>query len=222
MNLHEGHRQRVYERFKKEGLDNFSPHNLLELVLFYSIPRMDTNEIAHRLIDRFGSVSGVFDAQESELLKIEGIGERSVTLLKMLPQLARYYMTEKTVDIIISSAKEAGEYLLPRYIGRTTETVTVICLDSKNKVISTQIVHEGSVNMAEISIQSIASAAISSHASSIILAHNHPGVVSLPSYEDLRTTKTLCNTMETLNIKVLDHIIIADNDFVSMAESGKL
>ena len=217
MNLHNGHRQRVLDRFRKEGIDSFSPHNILEMVLFYSIPRMDTNEIAHRLIDRFGSVAGVFDAPESELLKVDGIGDRSAAFLKMIPQLARYYMTEKAEDKIITSSRDAGEYLLPRYIGRTTEAVMVICLDNKNKVISTQVVHEGNVNTAEISIQAIATAALSCNATSVIVAHNHPGGLSLPSNEDIKTTEVICRTLSALNIKVLDHIIIADNDFVSLA-----
>ena len=222
MNLHNGHRQRVLDRFRKEGIDGFSPHNILEMVLFYSIPRMDTNEIAHRLIDRFGSVAGVFDAPESELLKVDGIGERSAAFLKMIPQLARYYMTEKAEDKIITSSRDAGEYLLPRYIGRTTEAVMVICLDNKNKVISTQVVHEGNVNTAEISIQAIATAALGCNATSVIVAHNHPGGLSLPSNEDIKTTEVICRTLSALNIKVLDHIIIADNDFVSLADSGKI
>ncbi len=222
MNLHNGHRQRVLDRFRKEGIDSFSPHNILEMVLFYSIPRMDTNEIAHRLIDRFGSVAGVFDAPESELLKVDGIGERSAAFLKMIPQLARYYMTEKAEDKIITSSRDAGEYLLPRYIGRTTEAVMVICLDNKNKVISTQVVHEGNVNTAEISIQAIATAALGCNATSVIVAHNHPGGLSLPSNEDIKTTEVICRTLSALNIKVLDHIIIADNDFVSLADSGKI
>ena len=222
MNLHNGHRQRVLDRFRKEGIDGFSPHNILEMVLFYSIPRMDTNEIAHRLIDRFGSVAGVFDAPESELLKVDGIGDRSAAFLKMIPQLARYYMTEKAEDKIITSSRDAGEYLLPRYIGRTTEAVMVICLDNKNKVISTQVVHEGNVNTAEISIQAIATAALGCNATSVIVAHNHPGGLSLPSNEDIKTTEVICRTLSALNIKVLDHIIIADNDFVSLADSGKI
>ena len=222
MNLHNGHRQRVLDRFRKEGIDSFSPHNILEMVLFYSIPRMDTNEIAHRLIDRFGSVAGVFDAPESELLKVDGIGDRSAAFLKMIPQLARYYMTEKAEDKIITSSRDAGEYLLPRYIGRTTEAVMVICLDNKNKVISTQVVHEGNVNTAEISIQAIATAALGCNATSVIVAHNHPGGLSLPSNEDIKTTEVICRTLSALNIKVLDHIIIADNDFVSLADSGKI
>lgn len=222
MNLHEGHRQRVFDRYKKEGLESFSPHNILELILFYSIPRVDTNEIAHRLIDRFGSVSGVFDAPESELMKVQGVGERTAILLKMIPELARYYMTEKTDDKIISSSKEAGEFLLPRFIGRKNETVMVVCLDSKSKVIATEIVHEGNVNTAEVSIPMIATAAVRNSATSIIVAHNHPGGIALPSTEDIRTTQALSKSLRTLNIKMLDHIIIADNDFVSMAESKSI
>ncbi len=222
MGIHDGHRQRVYDRFRKEGLDSFSPHNVLEMLLFYSIPRADTNEIAHRLIERFGSIAAVFDAPESELVKVTGVGERSAMLIKMIPQLSRYYMTDKTADVIINSSRQAGEYLLPRYVGRTVETVMVICLDNKGKVINTTIVHEGNINVSEVSVQAIASVALQSKAAAIIIAHNHPDGVALPSGDDISTTKIICRTLAALNVKVVDHIIIGDNDFVSVFDSGKL
>ena len=222
MGIHDGHRQRVYDRFRKEGLDSFSPHNVLEMLLFYSIPRADTNEIAHRLIERFGSLAAVFDAPESELVKVTGVGERSAMLIKMIPQLSRYYMTDKTADVIINSSRQAGEYLLPRYVGRTVETVMVICLDNKGKVINTTIVHEGNINVSEVSVQAIASVALQSQAAAIIIAHTHPDGVALPSGDDISTTKIICRTLAALNVKVVDHIIIGDNDFVSVFDSGKL
>lgn len=222
MGIHDGHRQRVYDRFRKEGLDSFSPHNVLEMLLFYSIPRADTNEIAHSLIERFGSLAAVFDAPESELVKVTGVGERSAVLIKMIPQLSRYYMTDKTADVIINSSRQAGEYLLPRYVGRTVETVMVVCLDNKGKVINTTIVHEGNINVSEVSVQAVASVALQSKASAIIIAHNHPDGVALPSADDISTTKLICRTLAALNVKVVDHIIIGDNDFVSVFDSGKL
>ncbi|MBQ2865054.1 MAG: DNA repair protein RadC [Clostridia bacterium] len=222
MGIHDGHRQRVYERFRKEGLDSFSPHNVLELLLFYSIPRADTNEIAHRLIERFGSVAAVFDAPESELVKVSGVGERSAVLIKLIPQMARYYMTEKTADIMINSSRQAGEFLLPRFVGRTVETVMVICLDNKNKVLNCSIVHEGSINVAEVSVQAIAAVALHSKAAAIIIAHNHPDGVAVPSNDDVATTRLICRTLGALNIRVVDHIIVGDNDFVSLADSGKI
>ena len=131
-------------------------------------------------------------------------------------------MQDKTTDVIINSTKAAAEYFLPRYIGRTVETVMVMCLDNKNKVISVRTVHEGSVNVSEVSVQAIASAALSCSAAAIVLAHNHPDGVALPSNEDVDTTRTICRTLAALNIKVLDHIIIADHDYVSIAHSGNL
>lgn len=92
---HEGHRERLKNRFLTSSLDNFEPHNILELLLFYSIPRQDTNEIAHALLDRFGSLKGVFDADFSELIKIKGIKENSATLIKLIPQISRAYMFEE-------------------------------------------------------------------------------------------------------------------------------
>ena len=222
MNVHEGHRKRVYERFLKEGLDNFSPHNVLELVLFYSIPRIDTNEIAHRLINRFGSVAGVFDAPKGELMKVEGVGERTAVLLKLIPQLARYYMSEDSEPCIIDSPQDAVNLVVPRFIGKKTETVLLVCLDNKNKIISVNTVHEGNVNTAEISVGAIASVALSSGASAVVLAHNHPDGVALPSEEDLITTQLICKTLKALNIRMVDHIVVGDKDYVSIAQSGNI
>ena len=151
-----------------------------------------------------------------------GVGERSAVLIKMIPQLARYYMTDKTADVIITGSRQAGEYLLPRYVGRTVETVMVVCLDNKSKVINTVIVHEGNINVSEVSIQAIASVALQSKASAIIIAHNHPDGIALPSNDDIATTKVICRTLAALNVRVVDHIIVGDNDFVSMLDSGKL
>ena len=125
---HDGHRKRLKARFVKSGLDDFEPHNVLELILFYSVPRKDTNPIAHKLINRFGSVAGVFDAPKSELMKIEGVGERTAVLLKMIPQLARYYMSENSEPCIINSLQDAVKLVAPRFIGKKTESPRIFSL----------------------------------------------------------------------------------------------
>lgn len=220
MGLHEGHRQRLLRRFIEEGLDKFEPHNKLELLLFYAIPRRDTNEIAHRLLDTFGSFSAVLDAPIEELEKVPGIGTSAAAYLKLLGQTAQAYYTDQQKDICLDTTKKAGEYLLPRFIGRTQEAVCLVCLDQKCRVLNASMIHEGSVHAAEVNVRKIISTALKFNATGVILAHNHPGGIALPSPEDLATTRRIEQALEVVGIHLMDHIIIAERDFVSLADSG--
>lgn len=222
MGVHDGHRKRLIGRFLSEGLDSFSPHNVVELLLFFGVPRRDTNEIAHALLDSFGSLSGVMDAPISELKEIPGIGDNAAALLKLIPQLARAYMSDKENDICLNTTEKAGQYLLSRYIGRTEETVFMVCIDSKCRVTGTTLLHHGSVNAAEVNIRKIVATALKYNAVGVIIAHNHPGGVALPSNEDLVTTERIRAVLEPVKIQLVDHIIIADNDYVSLADSGNI
>ena len=220
MGLHEGHRQRLLRRFIEEGLDKFEPHNKLELLLFYAIPRRDTNEIAHRLLDTFGSFSAVLDAPIEELEKVPGIGTSAAAYLKLLGQTAQAYYTDQQKDICLDTTKKAGEYLLPRFIGRTQEAVCLVCLDQKCRVLNASMIHEGSVHAAEVNVRKIISTALKFNATGVILSHNHPGGIALPSPEDLATTRRIEQALEVVGIHLMDHIIIAERDFVSLADSG--
>lgn len=220
MGVHDGHRQRLLRRFIDEGLDGFEPHNKLELLLFYAIPRRDTNEIAHRLLDTFGSFSAVLDAPLEELEKIQGIGTSAAAYLKLLGQTAQAYYTDRQKDICLDTTQKAGEYLMPRFLGRTQEAVFLVCMDQKCRVLNAAVIHEGSVHAAEVNVRKIISTALKFNATGVILAHNHPGGVALPSPEDLATTRRIEQALEVVGIQLMDHIIIADRDFVSLADSG--
>ncbi|MBQ7492222.1 MAG: DNA repair protein RadC [Clostridia bacterium] len=222
MSVHDGHRQRMIQRFLQEGLDGFEEHQILEMLLFYSIPRRDTNETAHRLIDAFGSLSGVLDAPYQELLNVTGIGENTAAMLKLLPALTRVYQSAAVKDIRINSSAAAGEYLLPRFIGRRDEAVFLVCLDVKGQVLSCNLLHEGSVNSAEVNIRKIMSTVLKYNAVNVILAHNHPGGVALPSDEDLATTRRIRDALAPMDVTLVDHIIVAGGDYVSLADSGFL
>lgn len=222
MDLHKGHRQRLKERFLNEGFDSFSNHNILELLLFYSIPQRDTNELAHELINRFGSLSGVFDAPYEELVQVKGISSHSALLMSMLPQLCQRYLTDKNTEVILDSTEKAGHYLTRFYIGRKNEEVTILCLDGKCGLVGRFVLHEGSINSAEVSTRKVLKAALSSNAVGVILAHNHPGGIALPSAEDISTTKKIQQALASADIPLVDHIIVAGEDFVSMASSGML
>ena len=220
MGLHDGHRQRLIQRFLEEDLDNFEPHNALELLLFYAIPRKDTNELAHVLMDTFGSLKGVFDAPYEELIKVTGIGPNTAALLKLVPSLTRTYYSSDARSVILDTSEKSGEYFLPYYIGQTEEVVRLACLDAGGKVISNQILHRGSANAAEVNMRKIVNIALRNNAMGVILAHNHPGGLPLPSEEDVATTKSIREALMPMGILLMDHIIVAGQDYVSMARSG--
>ena len=220
-NLHEGHRKRMKERFIKSGLDDFAPHNILELLLFYSIPRGDTNPVAHRLIDTFGSLSGVFDATPEELVKVDGVGENSAILISMIPQIARKYLEDKADTAnIVGGCSDIGAFLLPKFVGRTNEALMMVSIDNKNKIISCSVVAEGTVDSAKVSRRKIMEEAMKVKATRVILAHNHPCGVAVPSSEDVVMTKEIGRLFAQVGIELVDHIIVANDDYVSMAASG--
>ena len=221
MSIHDGHRERLKKRFREEGLDGFTEFQILELLLFYIIPRRDTNPIAHALIDRFGSLHQVLEAPVEELEKVEGIGPNAALLLNLITSVARAYMVSRTENSkILRTIDECGEYLKSLFIGRRVETVYLLCLDAKCKVLGCREVGEGSVNSANVPTRRIVEIALGMNASSVILAHNHPSGIALPSKEDILTTRRVAAALSTVDIQLVDHIIVADDDYVSLVQSG--
>ena len=218
---HDGHRKRLKARFMKSGLDDFEPHNVLELLLFYGIPRKDTNPTAHKLINRFGSLSAVFDARPEELMKVDGITENTAVLISMIPQLARKYLEDKSDAVnAISGFDDIGTYLMPKFVGRTVETIMLAALDNKNKIISCSIIAEGENDHASLSKRKVMEEAIRVGATRVVLAHNHPRGFAMPSKEDIHLTEEVYALLRTVEIELVDHIIFAEDDFVSLAASG--
>ncbi len=221
MNPHKGHRERLRERFLAEGLDNFPEHNILELLLFYALPQKDTNPIAHALLTEFGSLAGVLDAPLEELCKVSGVGQNAAVLIKLLPPFWRRYQMSRTAgDDCLDTIEKAGAYLLPRFFGLKTEQVYVLCLDAKCKLLVCKKLFEGIVNAAQIHTRRVVELALACNASSVILAHNHLSGVALPSHDDRVTTLRLKEALESVGVFLADHIIVAEEDFVSMAQSG--
>ncbi len=221
MSIHRDHRSRVRQRFMEQGLDSFNEHQVLELLLFYSIPRIDTNEIAHRLMERFGSLAQVIDAPVKELTKVEGIGENSAVFISLLKQLLRYYhVNRRNQTCILRTIEECGDYLKPRFNGRDYETVFLLCLDAKCKVLACRLVEEGGVNSAGVSIRKVVDIALTENATSVVLAHNHPSGVALPSPEDVQTTYQIAQALKMVDVVLTDHIVVADDEYVSMVQSN--
>lgn len=221
MGIHDGHRARMKELLRNNGIDAFSDHTVLELLLYCSIPRGDVNPLAHELMNRFGTLAGVFEAPEEELLKVDGVGANTVYLIKLVPQIAKRYMVSRVYEnSIINSTEDAGKFLVPRFHGELNEMVYLLSLDAKGKVLNCSLVGTGDVNSANVSIRKIVSTALKYNATSVILAHNHTSGMALPSGDDVNTTIELHEALRRVDVTLLDHLIIADDDFVSLAANG--
>ena len=221
MSIHDGHRQRLKDRFRQEGLDKFDEIQVLELLLFYAIPQRDTNPLAHRLLEHFGSLAQVLEAPAEELEKVSGVGSNVATLLTLTTALARYYMVSRgNQTVALTTTEMCGDYLLPYFVGRRNETVFLLCLDAKCKVLGCKEVGEGSVNSAIVPIRRIVEMALGMNATTVVLAHNHPSGLAIPSGEDVQTTRRLAVALDTVDITLADHIVVADDDYVSMTQSG--
>ena len=220
MAVHDGHRDRLKEQFRQHGLESFTDIQALELLLFYGIPRRDTNPIAHALLERFGSFYQVLEASLNELQSVDGVGENAATLLKLAKAVAgRYAVSLAKVDTILDSTEKCGEYLKGFFVGKKTEVIYLLCLDSKCKPLSCTKVGEGSVNAAGLSIRKVAQTALSFNAVSVVLSHNHPGGYAIPSPEDEATTRRVAMALDAVGIILADHIVVSEDDFVSLVES---
>ena len=223
MGVHDGHRDRLRQSYLEHGLMSMNDINALELLLFYAIPRRDTNETAHRLLDRFGSLDGVFSASAEELQEVEGIGENAAALLTLIPEIMKKSRVSKSREIRqIRSSDDAGACLLPYFLNERDEVVYLLCLDTKRCVICCTEMGRGVVNSVDTGIRRIVEKALKVRACSAILAHNHPDGIALPSREDEVFTRALYNALETVGIRLEDHIIVAEDDYTSMADTGLL
>ena len=223
MGEHDGHRERLRQRFIQHGLDGLPDHEVLELLLFYALPRRDTNALARSLLKHFGSLEKVMEASIHDLQQVQGIGENAAVLIHLVVPIARRYQLSKNEKgFVVTSVKASAEYLKPFFLGAKEECIYLMCLDSKNKVISCLQLQEGSGNTVYLPIRKAAEVAIACSAASVILSHNHPTGVPTPSHADIETTRMLKNALEPLGIYVSDHIIIAGDQYYSMRATGAL
>ena len=221
MSIHDGHRQRLKELYRKEGLDNFQQVNVLELLLFYCVARKDTNELAHRLLSHFGSVSEVLDAPPEELEKVEGVSSHIATFLTMLPDVSRYYLINRADNTAIAhTTEQCGSYMMNYLAGQINETVYLLCLDAKCKILCCREVGRGSVNSAGISVRKIVQIALGANATTVVLAHNHPSGLAIPSGDDIQTTRRIARALHGVEIRLADHLVFANDEFVSLVQSG--
>ncbi len=220
---HQGHRKRLRQRFRTEGLEGFAPHEVLELLLCYARPRGDVNPLAHSLLDTFGSLKGVLEASPQQLMQVKGVGEEAATLIGMtVPLFRRYELSLAEERTVIDSTEAARTFCLALLMGHRTEHFYAVCLGANRCVLGWRLIAEGTVTEVAAYPRQIVETALNLGAQAVILCHNHPDGLCEPSAEDVSTTHHVYKVLEALGIRLLDHVIVANGGACSMAERGQL
>lgn len=219
--IHKGHRDRMKQEFLKGGLESFSDVRALELLLFYALPQGDVNPLAHTLLETFESLAGVMDAGFEELRQVPGIGEHAAILLKLIPALSAKYLASRTSEtFILRDSRDLQDLFAPYFFGARNEMSFLACFDAKGKLLGVRKVSEGSPTATDIGVRRMVSAALSCNASLVVLAHNHPSGIASPSDDDLSTTLYLRKYLQGMDIQLYDHVILTDDDMISLRDSG--
>ena len=223
MNTSPGHRKRLRERFLRAGESGLHDHELIELLLTYAIPRKDTKAIAKKLLDRFGTMNGILEAEQGELREIDGLGPASVALLKLI-----HTLNLKSLDPIIKrtdvlkSPGTVADYFRKRMRKFREERFVVAVVDTRNKVIDIKELQYGTVDQAVVYPRRVVEFALERRARGVIIIHNHPSGECAPSREDHRITGEIRNALNTVSITLLDHVIVGTEDHFSFKDAGLL
>jgi len=216
-----GHRERLRERFSRNGFEGFHDYEILELLLTYAIPRVDVKPIAKRLLKVFGTLAGVFDAPLAELTQIEGMGERGAVFLTLVRQVeVRYLASDLPGKSVFDRPEKVKAHLRLLVQGRGMECFGAIFTDQQNRHVATQILFEGTVDRAAVYPRNLMKRALELDAKGMIIFHNHPGGTPRASDEDIQLTKRMAEAGAPLDIKVLDHFLIAGTEVLSFKENG--
>ncbi len=218
-NTHEGHRARMRKRYLDTGFDSFQDHEILEMILYNCYTRRNTNDIAHKLLDSFGSISAVLEAPVDALIGC-GISESVAVYLRMIPDVCRVYFDDKnnSKDKIIDY-DTVGQSFVNKFIGRVDESVYLLLTDAKSKEVFCGVVSTGTSLSSDVSIRKIVDLAMRYNATNAVIAHNHPSGVAVPSRADLVMTSALHHTLRSIGVRLVDHIIVADDEYVSLRET---
>lgn len=221
--LHSGHRDRLRKKFLQYGADGLEFHELMELLLFYSIPRKDTNEIAHRLLERFPTLGRLMSAEYDELCDIKGISENSAVLIRLFSELAhRYYkeLAAEETDGKLETLAQQAIYLRPYFLGAKVEQMYLLCLDHQWRPVYCDRISEGGVSAVKVDCRKLAETALKYRAARVIVAHNHPDGFAMFSSADVQTTNYIRNALGVLDIPLYDHLLFAGVEFVSFRQQG--
>lgn len=220
---HTGHRDRLREEFRANGAGALKDYELLELILFYSIPRKDTRPIARRLINKFGSFAAVLDADEEELRKIDGVGEHTAALLELIPAAAGRYLTDRGNEMSrkpLDDAQKISDHLLGYFVDKKVECFYILCLDSEYRPLLCEMLNEGGERNVAVNLRRLGSLVCDSKARNVVIAHNHPFGAAKPSAEDISLTEQVAVFVRGIGARLTDHLIFGKNEVFSMAGSG--
>ena len=219
--MHSGHRERMKQRFRETELNGFSDVNVLELLLFYALPRQDTNPLAHKLIARFGSFQDVIDAPYEDLLSVSGVGDNVATLLKLIPAVCkRYTRSKQKRKMSYTRYEDLEDYVIPLFSFDTEETLFMICMDSGNHITYCEPLNKGQLESVSVEPRDVVRVAMNERATRVVLAHNHPSGVAMPSTSDISLTMSIKEALALFNIELLDHFIVAEEACMSMRKHG--
>jgi DNA repair protein RadC len=220
-NTKEGHRKRLREKFLKSGLEGFNDYEIIELLLSLGTPRRDCKQPAKEAIKRFHNLRGVLEAPAKELQKIDGIGAHNAFGIKLVQEVAREFLKSKILEKpFFSSSQEVFDYLYHSMRGLKKEVFKVMYLNSRNQILDTIDLSEGTVNSSSVSPREVIESALKSNAAALILAHNHPSGGITPSSADKKLTRNMVYSGKIMQVSILDHIIIGDNRYYSFAGEG--
>lgn len=216
-NIHSGHRERIRRRFREQGLTGFAEHEVLELLLTYAIARKDVNPLAHELLAQFGSLAAVLEADESELMRVKGIGESAASLISLMPELFGFYRRNAMgARPSVMNFSEARAYCQSLFFGAHEELVYVLCLDKSGRVIHPALLRRGTVNEVNIYPREVVEMVIRYHAHAVMLTHNHPSGSEKPSQADIDVTKRIGKALGAIGVPMLDHLILSGDAVYSM------
>ena len=224
--VHKNHRERMRARLDADGISGFHDHEVLEILLYYVYPQGDVNPIAHRLLKHFGSFHRVLEATPEQMMAVEGVGPSAARMLHLVFEIGRRYCQDgvrhRESRQELDSTQKIAYYIAPQLAGLPHEVTAIVCVDVRLRPICCEIVSKGTVMGSELLVRRIAEIAVRNHAPAVILAHNHPRGRAVASLEDLASTKQLRQSLVSLEIELVDHIILADGEYVSMRDYGAL
>ncbi|MBQ7595477.1 MAG: DNA repair protein RadC [Clostridia bacterium] len=220
-NLNAGHRKRMRESFLKRDIDTLADHEILEILLFYAYTRKDTNKIAHRLINRFGSLQGVFSAPYEELVKVDEVGENAASLIILFNRLSNKYSKDIYNNREVITTEKLFDIVRERFRTEKDEVAFAVFCDSKKRFIAAADVARGSLDETSFKVREIVNLAMRYDANRVVIAHNHPHGVAAPSASDAKATRDIKRALDLMDIKLDDHIIVSEDECFSMKESLK-
>lgn len=220
-NIHQGHRKRLRELVMNNGLEGMPEHQVLEYILSFVVPQKDTNVLAHNLIKKFGGFTQVLEADSSLLASVEGVGEVVAHFLANFRRMYEFYQKQRVKDFSkIKNSRDAKNYISSYLRYKLVEELYFVGLDGKNNIVTTQKIASGTVNKSSVSIRAITELVVHNKISDVVIAHNHPKGKALPSVEDDRFTRALYCAMMANGVKLVDHLIIADDNYYSYFTDG--